>query len=373
VLDEVTASMTEAEVKHLGRLLDVVAGQGVAVLWVTHRITEALNLADQVSVLRDGRIAHRGPASTLSVGDLAALLAGEPHAPGPSPRRAPSPRPVRLSQHAPSAGTAGTPPTRPARDRSQPPALRIEGISDAVLRSVTVGVEHREIVGVAGLTGSGRETLLSAAFGHTPRLAGTVRIEGTAVAASRPRDAIRAGAAYLPADRAGAGAMMRLSARENLTIADLRPFWRIPLLRLDIERRIAASWLDRLAVRPSEAVEYRLEALSGGNQQKVLLGRWLRRDPAVLLLDEPTHGVDVAAKAILHDQIRAAAAGGSAVCVSSVDSDELLSVCTRVLVLSGGRLVADLRQAELTRTALAQASLAADRVTDGGTDRVSDE
>jgi ribose transport system ATP-binding protein len=249
----------------------------------------------------------------------------------------------------PLAGSAATP-----REY-----LSVRDLATAELNNVSIEVHAGEVVGIAGLVGSGRETLLQAIFGAVDRDQGIVRIEGVTLSRHRPDQALAAGVAYLPADRLSKAGLMTLTARENLTIADLRPFWRWPAMRRRPERREVRAWFDELQIRPTDGAELSLSALSGGNQQKVMLARLLRRRPRVLLLDEPTQGVDVVAKAGIHRQLLRAAEAGAAVIVSSSDIDELVAISHRVLVFRRGTVAAELAAHELTTARLSAESLGA--------------
>jgi ribose transport system ATP-binding protein len=171
---------------------------------------------------------------------------------------------------------------------------------------------------------------------------------------------MRAGVAYIPADRKTHGIFMDLTTRENITISDLSRIWRWPMLSPRRDRAEATTWSERLGVRPRGSVETPLSALSGGNQQKVVFAKWLRRSPRVLLLDEPTQGVDIGAKADLHLEILEAARRGAGIAISSADNDELAAVCHRVLVLKEGRVVAHLTGAHVTPGEISRACLGAD-------------
>jgi ribose transport system ATP-binding protein len=169
---------------------------------------------------------------------------------------------------------------------------------------------------------------------------------------------MRAGIAYVPADRKRQGGFFDLTTRENVSISDLRPFWRFPRLSKRRERAEVGAWTARLDVRPASAARMPMSALSGGNQQKVMFAKWLRREPTVLLLDEPTQGVDVGAKAELHREILRAAREGAGIAISSSDTDELAALCHRVLVLSEGRVVAYLTGSRVTAAEISRACLA---------------
>ena len=226
--------------------------------------------------------------------------------------------------------------------------LAVKDLRAGALAGVSFKVERGEIVGIAGLAGSGRDSVLGATFGALPRTAGEVTLAGQALPTGRPDVAIGRGVAYLAPDRKIGGGVMTMSARENLTLPDLKPFWKGGLLRRRAETSRTKEWFERLSVRPAGAVNDPLSIFSGGNQQKILFGKWLSQKPSVFLLDEPTQGVDVGAKADLHRELVTAAEEGAAVVVSSSDLEELADLCDRVLVIVDGKISAELEGAELT-------------------------
>lgn len=332
VLDEPTATLPDDEVE---RLLDVVRRtqqSGVGVVYVTHRLDEVFELGGHVTVLRDGRQVADGPVAATSMSELVSLMAG-------------SELELELSEDA----------TR--RHASGPVRLETSRVRGATVEDVSLTVSAGEIVGVAGITGSGRESLLSLIFGGTPRAAGDVRVDGRSLPAGRPNRAVRDGLGYLPPDRKTQGGVLGLSVSENLTLVDLHQFSSPFRINRRRERAEVLGWTERLAVRPADAPERPLGSLSGGNQQKVLLGKWLRVKSPVLLVDEPTQGVDVGAKAMLHRQLVAAASEGLAVLVASTDLDELVALCDRVLIMRGGKVAREIPREHLSVGVLSQASL----------------
>lgn len=337
VLDEPTATLPENEVHQLLGMVRRVAADGVAVLYVSHRLDEIFQVADNVTVLRDGHRVATVPVSSLGQRELITLLVGDElgELPGPGPGHGTEPG---------ATGGVGA-------------ALSVRSLRGPGITGVTFRARPGEIVGFAGITGSGRESLLGMVFGAVPRLGGAVEAGGRSLPPYDPRAAIAAGLAYLPPDRKTTGAMMDLSARENLSICGLRPFWSGLRLRRTTERAEARLWFGRLGVRPAGATEKRLATFSGGNQQKVLFAKWLRLSPAVFLLDEPTQGVDVGTKAELHRRLLDAAAAGSTILVSSVDLEELTALCHRVLVLRAGRVAAELDSSSVTTASISRASL----------------
>jgi ribose transport system ATP-binding protein len=333
VLDEPTATLPEREVSKLIAITRAAASRGVGVLYVTHRLDEVFELAEVVTVLRDGRVHARTPVAELTRQALVGQLLGS-----------------ELSDTRRESSTVAVADGRMV--------LAVQGLSTDVLRDISLNLRAGEILGIAGITGSGRETICAAIFGAVDRTAGRVVVGGTPMPHAQPHALIAAGVAMVPADRQRFGGFFGLTARENLTITGLRPHWRRGLLRKDSERQEGAKWFRNLDVRPPSAYEQPLGSFSGGNQQKLVLAKWLRTGPKVLLVDEPTQGVDIGAKAILHHQILEVARGGAGVLVSSTDTDELAALCHRVLILQRGRLVASLSGAQVTQGNVAHACVA---------------
>ena len=331
VLDEPTATLPVDEVGHLLETVRQVAADGVGVLYVTHHLSEVFRIAGQVTVLRDGVVAGTGPAAAFDHASLVRLLAGDDYLPGPA-----------------SIGPAATGPA------DAEPLLDIRRLRAGPVRDVSLAVHRGEIVGIAGLNGSGRESVLSTVFGARRPEDGAVFLDGKPLAPGRPDLSIARGVAYLAADRKQGGGVMGMTARENISLPHLKPFWSGFHLRRKQERRHAAEWFARLSVRPATAIDEPLSTFSGGNQQKILFAKWLSRGPAVLLLDEPTQGVDVGAKADLHRELMAVAGQGAAVVISSSDLEELADLSDRVVVMSHGRVVAELAGADANARAITQ-------------------
>jgi len=337
ILDEPTAALHGDEA---GRLFDAVrrlAADGAGIVFVSHRLDEVVELADRAVVLRDGRVAADVARGAFDHDALVRLIAGRELEPADVP----------------------------ASRRAGEPILSARGLAGPTLAGVDLDLHAGEVVGVTGIVGSGREQVSGMLFGALPRTAGEVHVAARPLTAAAPRAAIARGVAYVPADRRREGAVMRMSARENLTLPRLAPLRR-RLGRLDgrAERAEARRWTEEVGVRPAEP-ERKLELFSGGNQQKVVLAKWLRIRPRVLLLDEPTQGVDVGAKDGIYRLIRGAAADGAAVLVSSSETKELASLCDRVLVLRDGRVVAEVAREQLSEARLVRETLGG-REDDGG-------
>jgi ribose transport system ATP-binding protein len=327
VLDEPTATMPKPEVDKLFALIRRVAAAGIGVVLVSHHLDEVFAVADQVTVLRDGHSAGTRQVADLTRADLVQLMTGGV---------------VDVAPHS-------------AAEHAGEVVLSVRGLGGRVLRDFDVDVHRGEVLGIAGLNGSGRDEVCELIFGGRAR-SGAVAVNGKDLPPSRPDIAISRGLSLVPADRHGAGLILSESVRENLTLADLKPFWRGWRLSASRERSVTRHWIDRLSIRTS-SVEAVVESLSGGNQQKVVMGKWLRTDPALLLLDEPTQGVDVGAQAELHRLLRAAADGGSAVVLCSSDERELSHTCDRVVVLCDGLVEAELTGDHVGAQRIAQESL----------------
>jgi ABC-type sugar transport system ATPase subunit len=336
VLDEPTASFHSSEVERLFGAVRRVARAGAGVLFISHRLDEIRAIADRVIVLRDGRAVLEVDVAGADDATLVHAMIG--------------------------ADPAGHRPTQ--SDALGEVRLAVSGLVGHRLAGLSLEVRSGEIVGVSGVLGSGREELGPSLFGAVPRIDGTVEVDGTPLRSGNVVDAISAGMGLVPADRARQGAALLMNARENLTLAGLRSVQRrFGWMPRRAEREEASRWARKVDLRPAEP-ERPLSQFSGGNQQKVILAKWLRTEPNVLVLDEPTAGVDVGAKAAIYRLLRDATQRGMAVLVNSSDTKELAELCDRVLVLDRGRQVAELQGVELSERALLRASL------DASTERV---
>lgn len=334
VLDEPTATLPAADVDELLKLVRGVSEAGVGVLYVTHRLDEVFQIGHSVTVLSGGREVGTRPVEGLTRKHLLELIVGAEVA----------------EVHRDSA---------PSRTGHPLPALRVERLHGRRLADVSFEVAPGEIVGISGVTGSGREQLNSSIFGALERDSGSVLVKGQPVPPGRPGAAIRSGMAFLPAERRTHGGLMTLSATENLVITALDDFWAAPRQRSKLEQAETRDWFDRLKVHPQGAVQAPLSSFSGGNQQKILLAKWLRLEPAVLLLDEPTQGVDAGATAEIYRQLLAAAGRGAAIVIASSDVDELIALCSRVMVFDGGQVVHEMEGQDINVGSVTSWSLGA--------------
>ncbi len=324
MLDEPTSALEEHEVEKLLRLLRELAGRGISIIYVTHKLKEVFALADTVTVLRDGQWVATTPRSATTLDEVVRRMVGREL-------------------------TAFYPPKSPQRGAE---LLRIEGLSLAGhFQDISFSVHAGEILGLAGLVGAGRSEIAQTIFGYRAKDAGVVRLGGVEVEIESPADAIRRGLAYLPEDRKASGLFPQMSVAANLVAANLAQYTRggflsRPSLQAAVTRDVA-----RFQIRTPSAAQ-RIALLSGGNQQKVLLARWLSIKPRLLMADEPTRGIDVGAKAEIHALLRRLCAEGIGVLVISSELPEILGLCDRVLVLHEGRITGELTAAEATEEAI---------------------
>jgi ribose transport system ATP-binding protein len=309
-----------------------VADSGMAVMFVSHHFDEVFGLAQNVTVLRDGKHVITRPVAGLTEDELIELVIGR-----------------KLEHVAHDAKAA----------ERRDVVLAVSGLGCDVLNDVDMTVHAGEIVGIAGITGSGRDEVATALFGGIDR-AGEVTINGTAVPRLRPDRAMAMGMGLVPAERHANAAFMTSTLRENITVVGTGLHFRNGLLRKGRERSDVEVWLERLDVRPRNS-EFTMSDLSGGNQQKVVLARWLRMKPKVLILNEPTQGVDVGAKSDIHKLVDEAAAGGTAVIVVSTDHEELVRLCHRVLVLRRGKIAEEMQGGRMDHDLITAATIGRDQ------------
>ncbi len=313
IMDEPTASLTQKEQHLLFAVVKELRADSVGVIYISHRLEEIFALADRVTVLRDGESVGTHPASDIDEGTLIHLMVGR-----------------EVAQIYP-----------PAESEPGEIVLSLDRVGCAASGVADVSFEVRagEIFGLAGLVGAGRTELARILFGMTPADAGTIRLQDRPVAISSPREAVELGIAYVPEDRRRHGVVLEMPVEQNMTMAIHRRLFRGGWLRFGAERTLALGYIRDLAVK-TFGPEAPVGSLSGGNQQKVSLARWLATQPKVLILDEPTQGVDVGAKSEIHKIIRRLAKKGLAVLLISSDLPEVLGMSDRIGVMRGGRLTA---------------------------------
>jgi ribose transport system ATP-binding protein len=307
VLDEPTAALPPAEVSQLFGVITRLKDEGVGILYVTHRLPEVYAIADRLTVIRSGRVVARESVADTTTDRLVELILGQS---------------LERGEHR-------------AQENLGEAVLEVDALAGGAVANATFTASAREIVGITGLMGSGYESVLSLVFGAQHAVAGEVTLAATPLGRPSPHQSISAGIAFAPADRRRDGAMPNWTLRENVTLPRLVGAGRLRWLSVRRERRDAAEWLERLSVTPSDP-ELRFGVLSGGNQQRAVIARWFRSGARLFLLDEPTFGVDAAAKQAIYTELRKVAETGAAVVVASSDTEELSELCDRVLVMGDG-------------------------------------
>ena len=328
-LDEPTSSLTDDEVTRLFTLVRRLRDQGVAIIYVSHRIKEILRLCDRVAILRDGRLITIKPASELTETEIVRLMVG---------------RDLSDVFHRRPAGSGRE-------------VVKVEGLHSNWHKDVSFHINAGEVVGFAGLVGAGRTELAKVIFGELPKTSGRVLLEGHSVTIRRPDDAIAKGIGFAPEDRKREGLVLIRSVLENASMAILRRLSRFHFVRSRLERSIAADFVERLRVR-TPSLDQEVGKLSGGNQQKVVLARWLAAKPKVLILDEPTRGIDVGAKAEIYRLIDDLANEGLGIMFISSELPEILGLSDRIYVMQNGRIKGELLGAEATEEAILNLAMA---------------
>jgi len=338
IFDEPTASLTSREVDALLETIRRLRREGVGIVYISHRIDEVLLVADRVTVLRDGNAVSTERAAGLTAGDVVRLMVGaDLHDP-----------PIRPSHH----------------DGETALDLSEVGSRTAGVHGVSFRLRRGEILGLAGLVGSGRTQLAETVFGITPLDTGSISVAGKRVSIRQPADAIRARIGYVPEDRRRHGVVLDMSIAANRSLASLTQVSRRGFIDRDAERTRGLDAMKELFINaPSPLTE--VSTLSGGNQQKVAVSRWLATSPVVLILDEPTQGVDVRAKGEIHRIVQELADRGMAVLLISSDLSELLLLSDRVAVMRGGTIVGVLERSEASRQTVLALGLGAAPVVKG--------
>jgi len=336
IMDEPTSSLSAREAENLFKVIRDLRARGVSIVYISHRLGEVKQLADRVTVLRDGEnsgelareeINHAAMVKLMVGRDLSQFYAHTPHTPGE----------VTL-----------------AVDRLRTPAHPRHAVSFTVRAG--------EIVGLAGLVGAGRTEVLLSLFGVTPAQGGTIRVGGKEVSPASPQEAIEAGLALVPEDRKQQGVVLGLPVRENLSLASLRRDQRMGFLNEALELAVSAEMMAAMRIKtPNDRQVVRF--LSGGNQQKVVLGKWLAIQPRLLFLDEPTRGIDVGAKQEIYKLMEELARKGVAILFVSSEMEEILGLSDRVLVMHEGRIAGELRREQLSEEAVMHLATGAELTT----------
>lgn len=325
ILDEPTSALPSNEIDLLAEAMKVYAARGIGIVFITHRLQEVKDLADTVTVLRNGELVHTGPTSEVSIPDMVQLMVGD------------APASVEVEWEAPSRGVE--------------PTLVASGISSATLDAVDLGIRPGEIVGAFGMVGSGLEHLGAILAAREVPTSGSVSLAGVPLL---PGSAEAREVGYVPSDRPRRGVFPGLSVRENISIRSLRRTLSWRGIGRKAESGLARTWTAELSVKPRDP-EAPILTLSGGNQQKVVLARWLAIEPKAIVAEEPTQGIDVWAKQDILRRLRTAAGDGAAVLLTAVEPEEILDFCDRVVVLRGGKVVLDVPRSDVDITEILSA------------------
>ena len=328
IMDEPTAALSPNEVEHLFETVRKLRERGVAVVYISHRLEEVGALADTVTVLRDGRHIETRPANELTQGEIIRLMVGRS-------------LDALFPKEDAEIGDV---------------VFKANGLTRrGIFADVSFELRRGEIVGLAGFVGAGRTEVARSIFGVDPLDGGRIEIEGRGFRPRSPRAALRRGLAYLPEDRLHEGLVQPMTISDNTSMAVLPALTPTGFLRPRAERRLARRFMQQLSIKATSPAQI-VRSLSGGNQQKVVLGKWLAAEPRILILDEPTHGVDVGTKADVHRTISHLATQGLTILLISSELPEILGMSDRVLVMREGRLVAELSRAEATQENVIQAA-----------------
>jgi rhamnose transport system ATP-binding protein len=328
IMDEPTAALSHREVEDLFRIVARLKREGRAVLFISHKFEEIMRVADRYVVFRDGAAVGAGRIVGTSTDELIRLMVGRP-----------------VDQIFPKVQTV-----------PGPEALRVEGFSHPTeFADISFSVRRGEILGVYGLVGSGRSEIMQALFGLSERSSGRVFIDGSLVSIRSPAGAIRAGLVYVPEDRQVQGAVLKLSIARNITLPSLERVSRAGFVRAQAERDLSQPYAEQLQVRMA-GLDQPVEDLSGGNQQKVVIAKWLATAPKVLILDEPTKGIDVSSKAAVHRFMSELVSQGLAVVMVSSELPEILGMADRILVMAHGRMRAMFNREDATPEIIVRAA-----------------
>jgi len=327
-LDEPTSSLTDDEVENLFTLVRRLRDEGVAIIYVSHRLNEIKRLCDRVAVLRDGKLVAVNLAEELSENNIVQLMVGRDL--------------TDVFQRRPS-GTGQF-------------ALQVENLNSSWHHDISFHINVGEVVGFSGLIGAGRSELAKVIFGEFPIDSGQIYLGGEKISIRRPDDAIAKGIGFAPEDRKQEGLILIRSVLENTSIAILRWISRFTFVRKKLERSIVREFVDKLRVR-TPSLEQEVGKLSGGNQQKVVLSRWLAAKPKVLILDEPTRGIDVGAKAEIYRLIDELANDGLAIMFISSELPEILGLSDRIYVMQNGRITGELLGPEATEESILELAM----------------
>jgi ribose transport system ATP-binding protein len=349
IMDEPTSSLTAGESAHLFAIIGQLKADGIGIIYISHRMEEVLALADRITVLRDGRYVGELARAEATTDAIVAMMVGRELKGQYFPAKAPVPVPSPVGVGVGVAETVAEGAAAEPRPVLTVDNLRVPGTRAGVSFTARPG----EILGFAGLVGSGRTELMETIFGVRPAESGTMTLAGRPFAPRSPRDAIAGGVYLAPEDRKRHGLVLPMSVAENTSLPSVGAYNRWGWLDRATERRVAAAEVARLRTK-TPSIRQKVVNLSGGNQQKVVLGKWLAMSPKVLILDEPTRGIDVGAKAEIYRHMAALAAQGIAIIMVSSDMEEIIGMSDRVVVMHERRIRGELARDQLTQERVAR-------------------
>lgn len=335
IMDEPTSALSETEVETLFGVMQELKQNGIGIVFISHRLEEVLHICDRVTVLRDGRHVGDVAVGDVDKDDLIRMMVGRSLETF-----------FHQDEHGQGEGDRG-------RDEI---VLEVRNLSRRgnaqnpnaeVLRDVSFVLRRGEILGLAGLVGAGRTELVRTIFGADPRVSGEILLDGAPVQIGSPQDAIRLGIGLLPEDRKAQGLILSMAVRQNMSLANLDAFTRLGFVRMGDESRAVQEYIDRFQIR-TPSMDRRVVNLSGGNQQKVVISKWLMVQPKILIMDEPTRGIDVGAKSEIYDLMRQLTDSGISIIMISSEFPELLAMCDRIVCLAEGQVTGVVERSEAT-------------------------
>lgn len=321
VLDEPTAALTDREIEALFTVIESLKAKGVGMIYISHRMEEIFRICDRVTVMRDGHTVGTDRVADTNIDKLVKMMVGR-----------------EIKDRFPKIDVA-----------VGEPKLEVKGLSlPGKLQDISFAVRSGEIVGIAGLMGAGRTELAKALFGVTPARHGEIRVDGRPVAIRKPVDAIRAGIALVTEDRKDEGLLLNLSVKDNISLPNLKDVSSFGFVSRSKETGISDRLISQLLIKTPNG-EQKVGSLSGGNQQKVVIGKWLETNPQVFILDEPTRGVDIGAKKEIYDLMNQMVSRGVAILMISSELPEVLGMSDRILVMHEGRIAGEFARGEATQ------------------------
>ena len=328
VMDEPTSALNDKETERLFELIRMVKAQGISVIYISHKLDEILAVSDRVQVMRDGKSVGVRRTSEITKDDMVTMMVGR-----------------QISDMYPIT------PRAPGK-----PLLEVRGLCSGFVRDVSFTLHAGEILGLYGLMGAGCEEILQCIFGATPIEAGEIRIEGQPIAIRNPRVAVASGMAYVPSERKTEGLVLSQSVKDNITLSSIDKFQKPLRMDTRAEAEQAQAWAEQLSVK-TPTLETPVESLSGGNQQKVILAKWMMTHPKILLLNEPTKGIDVGAKVEIYKLIEQFCRDGLGVIMLSSEMAEVMYTANRILVVHDGRITGEYTREEVTQDKIMRSAI----------------